>query len=61
MWKVLDKRGCYQVYKKGIGYGSELSPWGKFIIKHQGLTGAYSTPYRIEAQQIADELNKEGK
>ena len=53
MWEVIQFTSMSSfVIGKSNGISIEL---------HQGLTGAYQTPYRIEAQQIADELNKESK
>lgn len=48
MWEV-EKH-----FQHGMGYWYTIS---NGIDRHCGLAGTYRTPYRIEAQQIADELN----
>ena len=50
MWEIIQFTS-----KSGFVIGKNN---GVSIELHQGLTGAYTTPYHIEAQQIADELNK---
>lgn len=49
MWKVEEHGGEY-----GMDLWYTISDG---VDRHCGLCGTYRTPYRIEAQQIADELN----